>query len=115
MEIVRFKDARPYVAPKHFDMRSFRLQGEEASGAKTCWVGLSQFLPGGGAESGATPVEKIYIVLSGEITITVDEGEFTLGELDSCMIKANEARAIVNNTNRVATMLVVMQYPKERQ
>jgi quercetin dioxygenase-like cupin family protein len=113
MEIVRFADARPYVAPKHFDMRSFRLQGEKASSAETCWVGLSQFLPGGGADHGATPVEKIYVVLSGEITITVEEGEFTLGELDSCVIKANEARSIVNNSHHVATMLVIMQYPKE--
>jgi len=113
MEIVRFADAQPYVAPMHFDMRSFRLQGLEASKAETCWVGLSQFLPAGGAERGATPVEKIYVVLSGEVTITTDEGEFTLGSLDSCVIKADEARSIVNKTNNVATMLVIMQYPKE--
>jgi len=113
MEIVRFSDAKPYVAPMHFDMRSFRLQGLEASDTENCWVGLSQFLPGGGAERGSTPVEKIYVVLSGEVTITTDEGEFTLGQLDSCVIKANESRAILNNTNHVATMLVVMPCPKE--
>ena len=112
MEIIRFSDAQPYEAPGHFGMRSLRLQGMEASGAKTCWVGLSQFLPGGGAEMGSTPVEKIYFVLSGEITIELDDGLHTLGPKDSCVIGANERRTVVNNTNEVATMLVIMEYPE---
>jgi hypothetical protein len=31
MEITRLNDARRYDAPKHFDMRSLRLQGFDAS------------------------------------------------------------------------------------
>ena len=112
MEIVRFSDAQPYEAPGHFDMKGLRLQGLEASDAKICWVGLSQFLPGGGAEMGSTPVEKIYVVLEGEITVEVDDGVFTLGVNDSCVIGADEKRSIVNNTNDTARMLVIMQYPE---
>jgi quercetin dioxygenase-like cupin family protein len=111
MEVTRIADAQPYEAPKHFDMRGLRLQGFEASGAEALWVGLSNFLPGGGAEMDATPIEKVYVVIEGEMTVTTEDGETTLGPFDSCRLAAGEARAIVNNTNLPALMLVVMPYP----
>jgi quercetin dioxygenase-like cupin family protein len=111
MEVVRLPEARPYEAPKHYDVRSLRLQGFDASGAEGFWVGLSHYLPGGGAEHDATPIEKVYVVLAGEITVITDEGETTLGPLDSCRLAPNEARAVENRTNRPASMLVVMPYP----
>ena len=113
MEITRFGDARRYDAPKHFDMRSLRLQGFEASSASFAWTGLSHFLPGGGAEMDASPLEKIYVVLEGEITIELASGEkHRLSHLDSCFIPGGEGRAISNEGNTVATMLVVMPYPE---
>jgi|SRR5215510_7996580 len=111
MKVVRIGDAGPYTAPKHFDMRSLRLQGFEASATKGFWVGLSHFLPGGGAERDATPIEKVYVVIAGEVTVVTDSGEATLGPLDSCHLEPNEARSIVNKTNLPATMLVVLPYP----
>ena len=111
MELTRLADATPYEAPKHFDMRGLRLQGFDASGAENFWVGLSNFLPGGGAEMDATPLEKVYVVVDGEVTVTTDEGETTLGRLDSCRIAPGEARSIENKTNLPALMLVVMPYP----
>ena len=113
MQVVRFKDAQPYVAPKHYDMSCVRLQGMEASDAKTCWVGFSTFEPGGGAEMDATPLEKIYVVLSGEITVTTEDEDVTLAPHDSCVIAPNEARSVVNHTDAPATMLVIMPYAKE--
>jgi quercetin dioxygenase-like cupin family protein len=111
MEVVRLSEAKPYQAPGHFDMRGLRLQGHEASGAEGFWVGLSYFLPGGGVELDATPVEKVYVVLEGEVTVVTESGTATLGPLDSCRLAPNEARAIDNRSNRPATMLVVMPYP----
>lgn len=111
MEVVRLQDARPYEAPKHYDVRSLRLQGFDASGAEKFWVGLSHYLPGGGAEHDATPIEKIYVVLEGEVTVITEGGETTLGRLDSCRLAPNEARSVENRTNEPATMLVVMPYP----
>jgi quercetin dioxygenase-like cupin family protein len=111
MQVVRFEDAPPYVAPKHYDMRCVRLQGVEASDAKTCWVGFSTFEPGGGAEMDATPLEKIYVVLSGAVTITTQDGSTTLGPKDSCVIPPNEARSVSNDSDDHATMLVIMPYP----
>lgn len=112
MEVTRFADARRYDAPKHYDMRSLRLQGFDASAASFAWTGLSHFLPGGGAEMDVSPLEKIYVVLDGEITVELGDGATeTLCRFDSCFIPGGEARAIRNEGNAVATMLVVMPYP----
>jgi quercetin dioxygenase-like cupin family protein len=112
MQITRIADAQRYDAPKHFDMRSLRLQGFGASQADFAWLGLSYFLPGGGAEMDAGPLGKLYVVLEGEVTIELASGEtHVLSKLDSCFIAAGEGRAIRNAANVVATMLVVMPYP----
>lgn len=112
MDITRFADAQRYDAPKHFDMRSLRLQGLGASSADFAWVGLSHFLPGGGAEMDAGPLGKIYVVVEGEITVELKDGNaHVLRKLDSCFIPPGEARAIRNATNAVASMIVVMPTP----
>jgi mannose-6-phosphate isomerase-like protein (cupin superfamily) len=111
MFVNRFANANPYDAPNHFGCSSFRLQGFEASDTTNFWVGLSHFLPGGGCEHEATPLEKVYVVIAGEITVVTDDGEATLRPNDSCHIPANEARSVQNRTNDVASMVVVMPYP----
>ena len=115
MQITRFADARRYDAPKHFDMRSLRLQGFDLTASKFAWVGLSHFLPQGGAEMDAGPLEKIYVVLAGEVTIELGDGTVhVLKALDSCHIPGGEARSIRNHGNSVAAMLVVMPHPEPR-
>ncbi len=109
MNVVRIADASTYTAPKHFDMRALRLAGLEAGGTESFWVGLSHFLPAGGAEMDSGPTEKVYVVVSGEVTVTVASGPVTLGPLDACAIAAGEARSIENRTNLPATMLVVVR------
>ncbi|HLH64061.1 MAG TPA: cupin domain-containing protein, partial [Solirubrobacteraceae bacterium] len=94
MEVTRLAQARAYDAPKHFDVRTLRLQGHDASEAQAFWVGLTHFLPGGGAEMDSTPLEKVYVVLQGEVTVTTDQGEVTLHALDSCRLAPGEARSI---------------------
>jgi quercetin dioxygenase-like cupin family protein len=112
MEVTRLANAKPYEAPKHFDMRGLRLQGFEASGAESFWVGLSNFLPGGGAEMDGTPIEKVYVVVEGEVTIVTEEGETVLVRFDSVRLAPGERRAVENRTNLPALMLVVMPYPE---
>jgi mannose-6-phosphate isomerase-like protein (cupin superfamily) len=115
MQITRISDARRYDAPKHFDMRSLRLQGFDLSASKFAWVGLSYFLPQGGAEMDAGALEKIYVVLAGEVTIELGDGTLhVLKPLDSCHIPGGEARSIRNQGNTIATMLVVMPHPEPR-
>ena len=111
MHLKRFSDAKPYEAPNHRGVVGSRLQGFEPGGPTNQWVGLSQFLPGGGAGPDSTPFEKVYVVLDGEMTVIVNGQETVLGRYDSCTIAAGEVREIVNRRNDVCTMLVVIPYP----
>ena len=115
MKIKRFGDAKPYEAPNHFDMRGLRLQGFEEGGPKKSWVGLSHFLPGGGAGPDSSPLEKTYVVLAGKVTLRCAGQEQVLGALDSCYIAPDETREIKNEGNEIASMLVIMPYPEVKQ
>jgi mannose-6-phosphate isomerase-like protein (cupin superfamily) len=111
MLVKRFKDAKPYEAPNHRGVVGLRLQGFEPGGPKHQWVAFSQFLPGGGAGPDSTPFEKIYVVLEGEMTVIIGGEETVLKLMDSCTIAPNEVREIVNCSNHVCKMLVVIPYP----
>ena len=113
MHVTHLADARPYEAARHFGMTGLRLQGFDASPAKNFWVGLSHFLPGGGAANATTRPDRVYVVLSGAITVITDAGETTLSTMDSCHLAPGETRSIVNRTNQPASMLVVMPYPEK--
>ncbi|MDF2572612.1 MAG: Cupin domain protein [Sporomusa sp.] len=112
MKKVELKDVKPYQAPKHFNMVALKLHGKEETGAQKFWMGLSHFLPAGGAEYDASPVEKIYFVLEGEVTVITKTEKVVLKAWDSIYIGANEGREIINETNKPASMLVVMNYPE---
>ena len=107
----RFADAKPYEAPNHRGVVGLRLQGFEAGGPENQWVGLSQFLPWGGAGPDSTPFEKVYVVLEGQMTVIANGIETVLQKYDSCTIAPGEVREIVNRANHVCTMLVVIPYP----
>lgn len=108
MNVTRLVDAKPYDAKLHYKMEALRLQGLEASDVKSFSTSLSYFLPGGGAEWSASATEKVYVVLEGEVTVLTEDGEETLGTLDSCSIGVNEKRAVENRSNKVVTMLVMV-------
>lgn len=113
MFVNRFDEAQPYIAPNHRDVLGLRLQGFMEGGPTNQWVGLSQFLPGGGAGPDSTPIEKVYVVIEGEMTVIIDGKETVLKKFDSCTIPPNEVREIENRRNDVCTMLVIMPYPPE--
>jgi mannose-6-phosphate isomerase-like protein (cupin superfamily) len=107
MHVKKLSDVNPYEAAKHHGMTAFRLQGMGVTPTAGMWVGLSMFLPGGGAETGSAPTEKIYVVLEGEITVVTKSGAVTLGPLDSCLIEANEERSVENRSKNIVKMLVI--------
>ena len=111
MLVKRFSEAKGYEAPNHRNYTSLRLFGAEAGGSLQLVVGVSHFLPGGGAGPDASPPEKVYVVLSGELTVIVDGKETVLKPLDSCFIGPNERREIINRGNDVVTMLVAVSAP----
>jgi quercetin dioxygenase-like cupin family protein len=111
MLVKRFDEAKPYDAPNHRAYTSLRLFGAEAGGPKQFVVGLSHFLPGGGAGPDSSPTEKVYTILSGELTVIVGGKETVLEPLDSCFIEPNEVREVINRGNEVVTMLVAISAP----
>jgi len=110
MKKVTLDNVKPYSAPGHFNMTAMRLSGKEETGAQKFWVGMSHFLPGGGAEFSSSPMEKFYYVLEGEITVKTDKEEFTIKKGEGVFIPGDEKRSIINNTKMPATMLVIMNY-----
>jgi mannose-6-phosphate isomerase-like protein (cupin superfamily) len=111
MKKVEASQAKEYEAAKHFKMVAIRLQGKEETGTENVWLGLSHFLPGGGAEMSSSNSEKIYFVLSGTLTVvTKDKREIMLGQMDSLYIPAGEERSIINREKWPASMLVFSTY-----
>lgn len=108
MQVKRFAEARAYEAPNHRACSTLRLFGAEAGGTRNLIVGISHFLPGGGAGPDASPPEKVYYVLAGELTVIVDGKETVLKPTDSCFIGPNEKREIVNRGNEVCSILVAI-------
>jgi mannose-6-phosphate isomerase-like protein (cupin superfamily) len=113
MKKIEIKDVQSYAAPGHFGMTAFRLQGKEETGIQTFWVGKSYFLPGGGAEwayEENSPNEKVYYILSGEITVKSKDETFVLRQGDSLYIGPNEGREMKNEGREVCEVLVVITY-----
>ncbi len=109
MHLVKIADAPAYAPPQHFGVDAFKLQSPELSGVSFCSVGLSYYSPGGHAAMDAGPQQKVYVVLSGEITVLLASGERkVLGKFDSCLIEANERREVRNDSQTEAIMLVLM-------
>lgn len=108
MNVTRFAAAPAYHPPNHEAMRCLRLQGHEAGPSDTLWIGVSHLLPGGGTTMEASPLEKFYVVLEGEVTVVTPAGEETLYPYDSCRLEPGEPRALANRSRRPATVLLAM-------
>jgi mannose-6-phosphate isomerase-like protein (cupin superfamily) len=114
MKVTKLDAAIAYSPARHSaTVHSMYLQHRSTGSDAPYWIGCSYYLPGAEAEWDATPLPKVYVVLDGALTVTTDEGEETLGPMDSVSLAPNERRQVRNETNRVATMLVVMPYPPE--
>jgi mannose-6-phosphate isomerase-like protein (cupin superfamily) len=114
MKVTRLEEAVKYSPPKHTaDCHAMHLQHKKLGCDAPYWVGCSYYLPGSKAEWDASPLDKVYIVLEGELTMAFDDQEVKLGPMDSIYIGPDENREVRNDTNSVATMLVVMPYPPQ--
>ena len=107
----KLSEAKEYVAPNHRACSTLRLFGAEAGGTQNLIVGVSHFLPGGGAGPDASPPEKVYFVLAGELTVITGGKETVLKKGDSCCIGPNEHREIVNRGNEICSILVAIAPP----
>jgi uncharacterized cupin superfamily protein len=108
MNVTRFHAAPEYFPPEHERMRCLRLQGKEAGPATQLWLGVSVIEPGGGTSLAASPLEKHYVVLEGELVVRTDEGEAVLRRHDSCRLAPGECRALFNASAQTAVVLLAM-------
>ena len=69
---------------------------------------LCQDMPPPPPSLDTSPLEKMYVVLAGEVTISNGTETITLGAWDSCRIAPGEPRALANRTNQPATVLLAM-------
>ncbi len=112
MKVIPFAQAQPYEAPLHFDVESLRLQSQAISGATSCWISISHYEPGGRVSLSAGPVEKFYVMFEGELVVRLESGEeATLRKFDSARIEPNEKREMINLSDQVATLLVIVPTP----
>src|SRR5260370_11997320 len=114
MEVKRFGEAKAYAAPNHRSYASLRLFGLDAGGPKQFVVGLSHFLPGGGAGPDASPTEKVYVVLSGELTVIAAGKETVLKANDSSSTAPTDQRTTINPPTDVLTMTLAQPAPLSR-
>ena len=52
-------------------------------------------------------------MLEWEVVVKTKTQEFVPGPWDSIYVGSNVARDLINKTNKTATMLVIMPYPKK--
>jgi len=105
-------ELKTYDPPGHFGMTAMRVHGKDETGAQKFWVGLSTFLPGGGADWSLETLEKVYYILEGEMTVTEKSGKkHVLCKDDSFSMTEGDERRIVNESNIPARMLVIASYP----
>lgn len=107
MKVVKNGGGDVYEAKKHFGNWSINklMPGKDS---KKVNVGLSHFLPSGGAEMSASPLERVYFLLSGSMFVKGKNEEHTITAGDLLYIAAGEEREIKVVGSEPATILVIM-------
>ena len=108
MFVTRFTDVLVTHVDKHFGCEVKRLQRADVTGPTSFTVSLTRFKPFGGAEADISLFEKVYVVLEGELIVRTGGHESTLRKLDSCCIRPNEYRSVMNEGTEDAVVLVVI-------
>ncbi|MFB7652445.1 MULTISPECIES: cupin domain-containing protein [unclassified Streptomyces] len=111
IDINRLAQAERFQPPGHHNVGPVHLfGGEQYDGAVT--VALSHYLPGGRADMSPVPVETLYLVLTGSLTLAdSDGGVHVLDAMDSARLTAGTYRSVENRTNLAASMLVIRPNP----
>ena len=111
-KVTKANEAVTYEAPGHFDVRTTRLHNGADVDAQVT-LGLSHFLPGGGAGMAKAPIELLYYIVTGEMTVTTDDGEVhVLHAGDSIHFSPAQGRESKNTGIVAAQMLVIACPPK---
>lgn len=99
-----------YDAHEHFgEYGVLKLTKEQT---KSTIVSYTYFHPDGGCKMGAAPVERVYIVTKGSITVRGDSDEvYILDTGDILYIAPGENRDVGVNNGQAAEVLVLVVAP----
>ena len=108
-----------YVAPGHNECVPTRLHDIDGAGPNDIEggkmiMGITWFVPGGGCDFGNNPLESIYYILSGEMTLRVEDAEPTVlraGDSFHCVGGVNKS---VTNTGEVGCQMLVCLLPPQK-
>jgi len=109
-------EAYRYEAPGHYDVMTTRLHDPQDVNDGTIVMGLSHFLPSGGANMAPANFEMVYFIKEGEMTVTLKnedgtESDYVLTAGDSVHFGKGTERACKNTGCVTAQMLVIMIKP----
>jgi quercetin dioxygenase-like cupin family protein len=110
MRLVKVGEGQPYSAPHHFNYWSIKKIVPNVD-SRRITVGVSHFLPGGGAEMSSSKTERVYFCIEGRISVKGKDHEFNLEQGDMIYINPNEDRSFEVSNTKPATILVIMVEP----
>ena len=107
-----------YSAAGHYECVPPRLHDVDGGGANDIEggkiiMGITYFVPGGSTDFAANPLESIYYILTGEMTLKTEDGETVLHAGDSFHCVGGVAKSVTNTGTEVCQMLVVLQPPQQ--
>lgn len=110
-------EAYKYEAPGHFECLTTRLHDPQDVNDGTIVMGLSHFLPAGGANMAPARFEMVYYIAEGEMTVTLKnedgtESEYVLKAGDSVHFGPGTERACKNTGCVTAQMITIMIKPQ---
>ncbi len=101
----RLGDATAFQPEGHSGVSPLRLTGTSTD--ESISVVLSSYEPGAHADLSPVPVDTVYTVHTGQLTITIDNQQIELGYLDSLFLPAGCVRAVDNLSADAASMFVI--------
>ena len=101
----RFGDATAFQPEGHAGVSPVRLTGTAPD--ESISVVLSSYEPGAHAERSPVALDTVYLILTGRLTITLDDEHIELTRLDSLFLPAGCVRAVDNHTAEPASMFVI--------
>jgi quercetin dioxygenase-like cupin family protein len=108
MKLIKVGEGTPYEAARHFKYWSMNKVVPDIT-SKKLQVGISHFLPGGGAEMSSSPLERVYFCIDGQISVKgKGPEEYKLEPGDMIYIGPNEDRSFQVPNTKPATILVIM-------
>ena len=107
-----------YSAAGHYECVPTRLHDTDGAGANDIEggkiiMGITYFVPGGSTEFTSNPMESIYYILTGEMTLKTEDGETVLHAGDSFHCVGGVNKSVRNTGTEVCQMLVVLQPPQQ--